>query len=155
MISISFSLDNSAILEVAKLELFYLGEELKDSVDNPEIAANIQAGSDKDDIFKHYLNAEESILSGVFSDLSSVRLNDNPSVDALVPDTFDMNQIGTISEAFKYYLAYLVISRWLQVTLPDKAQYYLALATDKRKEINNRLIRRTKPIVRPVLPLGF
>lgn len=155
MANISILLDNPAILEIAKLELFYLGEELKDSVDNPEIAANMQAGSDKDDILDHYLNAEESVLSGVFPDISSVTLGANPSVDAIVPDTFDMNQKGTIAESLKYYLTYAVISRWLQVTFPDKAQYYIALATDKRREVNDRLMRRTKPVMRPVLPLGF
>lgn len=155
MENLSISLDNSAILEIAKLELFYLGEELKDSVDNPEIAANIQTGSDKDDILNHYLNAEESVLSGVFPDISSVSLRINPSVNAVVPDTFDMNQKETIAESLKYYLAYQIISRWLQVTFPDKAQYYIALATDKRQEVNDRLTRRTKPVMRPVLPLGF
>lgn len=155
MQTVRIEIGTGEITKLAKLELYYSGEALKDIVDNKEAAANTQAGDDKDDILTHYLHDAETVISGLFGDIKTIKLGDNPYVEFFVPDNFDTSQITPITELLKSYLVNMITARWLAATYPERAKYYFDLSGNYRTEIKVRLTRRVRPVVKPVFPMGF
>lgn len=155
MDTIKLNLDMGEVVRLAKLELFYSGEALKDTTDNADAAANVQAGDDNDDILEHYLRAAKTAISSLIPDIKEINLAKNAYVEFYKPDNFDINQIGAIEDLLICYMTNIVVARWLQVNAPERAEFYLLLSEGQRKEIRYLLTKRTSPILRPVRPLGF
>lgn len=166
-VDILFEVEREAILHLVKLQSHYMGD-IRKAGDDVIVATKMQASDDNDDILNSFIDSASFDISDVLTGiLSESRLEKEdyltekgfPSVRFVfytsVPKTFDANQNESILNGIKGYMTNYALWEWFKITNPKEAEAFLAECTKLKGKIIHRINQRTKPIRRPIRPMGF
>ena len=169
MKSITFRIEREDILYQARLIAFYVGESRKNAATS-DVATKMQASDENRDILGKFADSAAarmtdlmvSLLKGTKTDYNerAEEQNDGSTIaahditfSALVPNTFDDNQIQGITEGIRDAMIHYVVYRWFEMTNPAEAALYLKHFEENITDIRHRIAQRIKPVKR--LPSPF
>jgi hypothetical protein len=162
-----FEVEREMILHTVKLDSYYVGDMLKGGEETIP-ASKMQASDSNDDILNGFIDSAAGMVSDVLTGLlSSVRLEREKYVTEKrfnsirfeyyvgVPITFDANQSTAILTAIKDVMVNYTLWQWYKRTNPTVSDQYRADMDEAKSKLLHRINQRTRPVRRPVRPMGF
>ena len=169
MKNIAFHIEREDIIYHANLIAFYVGESRKNA-ETSDVATKMQASDENYDILGKFTDSATTKMTDIMtpilkgtkmdknerekekSDGTTVTVHD-VIFSALVPNTFDDNQIQGITEGIRDAMIHYVVYRWFEMTNPAEAALYLKHFEENITDIRHRIAQRIKPVKR--LPSPF
>lgn len=162
-----FEVEREMILHTVKLDSYYAGDVRKGG-ENTVQATKMQASDSNDDILNGFIDSAAGEVNDVLTALlSEVNLHREKYVTeknfesirfeyhVTVPPTFDANQSAAILTAIKDVMVNYTLWQWYKRTNPDIVDQYRADMEEAKFKLLHRINQRTRPVRRPVPPMGF
>lgn len=162
---IKFEIERESVLFQVKNQAYKTGESMKDG-EMMNLATKIQPSDEDDDLLCDFIDTSVSkIIDIVSGHLEQVEVNKEESVtekgspsEKIVfnfdtPSNYDRNQDSSVLKGIKDYMVAYTLFSWYKKTYPkmaDSSELDIIAFN-----INHRINQRTKPVRRPIRPLGF
>lgn len=130
----------------------------KDSGDNPEQVAAIQA-SDEPESYNQLLRSIGNALSmlrqnlGDYLDVSQTTSNDNQFeadsdivIQLNLPMNFNEASIDAVTTAMHQYIVNTAIAGWFSLVNPDESEKYIQLASNNYQMLSTAMMSRKRPV---------
>lgn len=162
---IKFEIERESVLFQVKNQAYKAGESMKEG-EMMNLATKVQPSDEDDDLLCDFIDTSVAkIIDIVSGHLELVEVNREDSVtekgrpsekivfDFDTPSNYDRNQDGSVLKGIKDYMVAYTLFSWYKKTYPkiaDPSELEIIASG-----IKHRINQRTKPIRRPVRPLGF